>query len=574
MLLGIGLNAVLWIISSTRGQPQVISIVVSPAAHDWVYFGLLPPIIFEAGFSMRKRGFFDNLVPILLYAVVGTLVATLAASAMLYACVTIGWIKGSITLGHCLLFAALISPTDPVATLSVLREVRAPPMLRNCIFGEATLNDALSLVFFHIVRKHYHRLEAGNGLVSTASDTLIDLTWAATGSLLVGCALGLGCAFATQQLRRLRRAAGTRSGHADQADDGRGGSGHSEDVPHAELALLATVALLTFTASEQLGFSGIFSLFVCGTLTRHYTYHNLSDAAQAAVTTFFATLSMICENGLATMLGVAAFDYGVVAKVEASHLPLAALTLPIIFISRALNIFPLSLIANCLRKRTGKYAKVPIGWRMQVIMWFSGMRGALSFAMAIALDDDRYPHPVPPAIYHTLLYATLSTIVATTLLMAPATRPLIQLLDLRAADGAGGGTLLGLLCSPNDGASVDSNLSSLSLSLLGNAPADTPSTSSTLRARMITPSPPPRRVLRHPSALPPSSAVELASAPEPSSPTVLSSDENDAEQRALPSHDVGTSPGMSPGLHSLYRYFRQLELLHLKPIFGGRLREV
>ena len=59
------------------------SSLVSPAAHDWVYFGLLPPIIFEAGFSMRKRGFFDNLVPILLYAVAGTLIATFAAGAML-----------------------------------------------------------------------------------------------------------------------------------------------------------------------------------------------------------------------------------------------------------------------------------------------------------------------------------------------------------------------------------------------------------------------------------------------------------------------------------------------------------
>ena len=61
----------------------------------------------------------------------------------------------SLTLGHCLLFAALISPTDPVATLSVLREVHAPPILRNCIFGEATLNDALSIVVFHVIRKHF-----------------------------------------------------------------------------------------------------------------------------------------------------------------------------------------------------------------------------------------------------------------------------------------------------------------------------------------------------------------------------------------------------------------------------------
>ena len=85
MLLGIGLNFSYWLTSLVLQQPpQVISIVVSPAAHDWVYFGLLPPIIFEAGFSMRKRGFFYNIVPILLYAVAGTLIATFAAGAMIF----------------------------------------------------------------------------------------------------------------------------------------------------------------------------------------------------------------------------------------------------------------------------------------------------------------------------------------------------------------------------------------------------------------------------------------------------------------------------------------------------------
>lgn len=77
LLVGGALNFSVWLGSRlVTGRPQVLSVVVSPAVHDVVYFALLPPIIFEAGFSMRKRGFFDNLVPILLYAVVGTMIAT------------------------------------------------------------------------------------------------------------------------------------------------------------------------------------------------------------------------------------------------------------------------------------------------------------------------------------------------------------------------------------------------------------------------------------------------------------------------------------------------------------------
>ena len=58
-------------------------------------------------------------------------------------------------------------------------------------------------------------------------------------------------------------------------------------------------------------------------------------------------------------------------------LSFALLTLPVLFVARALNIFPLSALANRLRR--GK--KPPISPPMQVVMWFSGMRGALSFAL-------------------------------------------------------------------------------------------------------------------------------------------------------------------------------------------------
>ncbi len=153
MIVGAILNFGVWIGSHIlTGTAKTLSVVVSTEVHAVVYFAFLPPIIFEAGFSMRKRGFFDNLVPILLYAVAGTLVATCVAALMLHALSHAGIVLTPLNPGEALLFATLISPTDPVATLSVLRQVNAPPALRNCIFGEATLNDALSIVLFNVVR--------------------------------------------------------------------------------------------------------------------------------------------------------------------------------------------------------------------------------------------------------------------------------------------------------------------------------------------------------------------------------------------------------------------------------------
>ena len=132
-----------------------LEIANSPDVHDIIYFALLPPIIYEAGFSMRKRGFFANFVPILLLSVLGTLISILSTGFLLYGLAeaeVLHFKHGELSIAEAMLFGSLISSTDPVATLSILRGVSAPPLLYDLIFGESALNDALSIVFFNAFR--------------------------------------------------------------------------------------------------------------------------------------------------------------------------------------------------------------------------------------------------------------------------------------------------------------------------------------------------------------------------------------------------------------------------------------
>ena len=524
LLVGIGMNAAVCIFSYLfLGTAQAVSVVMSPGVHDIVYLGLLPPIIFEAGFSMRKRGFFHNLVPILLYAIAGTIIATLTAGGLLYALSRHRFLSVPMQLGECFLFAALISPTDPVATLSVLREVNAPPVLKNCIFGEATLNDALSIVLFNVLRVHYMTLsDSDEQLYDTAMDIVRDLLWSAFGSMITGCAFALGVAYFTRRLRLLSIGSRFES---------------TEHIAHAELSLLTMLAMLTFTASERLGFSGIASLFVCGALTRHYTYHNLSPEAQAASMTLFLTLATMCETGLSTLLGVAVFDYLIWfhGGLFGMRFTLATLTIPTLFISRALNIFPLTALVNRLRR--GRKGEISI--EMQIVMWFSGMRGALSFALAVTLSRG-LPQSLAHDVYHQLVAATLFTITVTTLLMAPATRPLIRVLKVGA---------------PTD---------------LQKPFLPTPYIPTSRHAP--TPSPP----MGQPPS--PSSRPERIYVP-PSNGSVRDSLEgstagDDSESDIAPPSLRQTPPpleesgAVSPS--KLYRMFRRFENEQIKPVFGGR----
>jgi len=420
-----------------------------------------------------------------------------------------------------------------VATLSVLRQVNAPPALRNCIFGEATLNDALSIVLFKVIKEHVSDFEAEEFVSSIGCDIVYMLL----GSMLAGGAFSLVGAYVTRRLLFLRLSAGR--GSSDSSE------GHSrEPMPHVEISLVATIALFTYAAAERLGLSGIMALFVGGAMTRHYTFHNLSEAAQESSTSFFLTLSSLAETSLATLLGVAGFDYlalGARDNLDTTlgrrenhmiDLSFAVATLPVLFLARALNIFPLSQVANSCRP-----AKKHITLPMQTVMWFSGNRGALSFALAVTLND---PHsPVSRFLFHQIVAATLMTIAVTTLLMAPCTPHLINSLHLGVPDK---GLVQALLDVESPGVHRRSPPSA------AGAPSGT-SFFAVPPFELLLPGPP----------------TPIAETPKANKASMESLDSDD-EPKPI-EEDSPTKVGSSTHVR---RVLRRLEQAYLKPIFGGR----
>jgi solute carrier family 9 (sodium/hydrogen exchanger), member 8 len=135
IIFGLICGAVLASMSETR----VHSAGLDP---EILFFGLLPPIILEAGFNTQRKGFFSNFWAILLLAIVGTLIATFVTGWMLVWMGQRGWIT-QFTDAEAFLYGSLISAIDPVATLLVFKKCKAPSMLFNLVFGESVLNDAV-----------------------------------------------------------------------------------------------------------------------------------------------------------------------------------------------------------------------------------------------------------------------------------------------------------------------------------------------------------------------------------------------------------------------------------------------
>jgi sodium/hydrogen exchanger 8 len=115
---------------------------------------LLPPILFESAINMETAPFFKNFGTINLYAVFGTLIATFITGLLLF---VVGWLGLAVSMPFvvCMAFGALISATDPVAVLSLFKQMNTDKNLYALIFGESVLNDAVAIICFDSMIKSY-----------------------------------------------------------------------------------------------------------------------------------------------------------------------------------------------------------------------------------------------------------------------------------------------------------------------------------------------------------------------------------------------------------------------------------
>ncbi|KDO19599.1 sodium/hydrogen exchanger 3 [Saprolegnia parasitica CBS 223.65] len=360
---------------------------------------LLPPIIYEAGFSVKRVHFFSNLGAIMSTAIVGTLIATGVTGGAIY----VGGLYGVITplsWIESFLFGALISAVDPVATLACFEKLNAPPLLFNIVFGESLLNDAVVIALYQTLSKWKPDATfSASGLGSVLGSTLAMLG----GSLVVSAAITLAGAFLMNRdlFSRLHL------------------------FPAYEISLCLIFSLLTYYAAESLHLSGIVALFFSGILTAHYHFHTLSLPGQQSFRHLLHTFAFVCETLVFVFMGTS------LVFVFAGHTDdgmtwhdidwtFIGFTLGFLLLSRLLNIVPLLAVSNLWRR-----AHERISPTTMFVIWFAGLRGAISFALVKTwtfVDADGTSHR--PLIVST----TLIIVVFTTLVLGGLTGPLLAAL--------------------------------------------------------------------------------------------------------------------------------------------------
>ncbi|XP_067903170.1 sodium/hydrogen exchanger 6a [Heterodontus francisci] len=318
-----------------------------------VFFNiLLPPIIFYAGYSLKRRHFFRNLGSILAYAFIGTVISCIVIGLIMYGCVKlmalIGQLSGDFYFTDCLLFGALISATDPVTVLAIFNELQADVDLYALLFGESVLNDAVAIVLSSsIVAYQPEGVNAHNFDVAAMFKSFGIFLGIFSGSFALGSATGVLTALVTK-FTKLR------------------------DFPLLETALFFLMSWSTFLLAEACGFTGVVAVLFCGITQAHYTYNNLSPESRIRTKQLFELLNFLAENFIFSYMGLTLFTF----KSHVFNPTFIFAAFLAVFLGRAANIYPLSFLLNLGRRKK-------IGSNLQHMMMFAGLRGAMAFALAI-----------------------------------------------------------------------------------------------------------------------------------------------------------------------------------------------
>lgn len=343
---------------------------------------ILPPIMFDAGYHTDKSNFIKNLGTIFAFAVFGTIIAALVFAISLYTGQLM--LPGPhLTFTETLMFGSLISSVDPVATLAVFKAIKVDTVLHMIVFGESSLNDAVSISLFRTFSSF-----GKSGQEISAWGCIVLFLYEFFGSIAMGIALGMLSALVFKHL-------------------------NLREKPALETALFILWSYTPFVLCEALGLSGILGILFVGMMMVHYTHYSLSTVGQTTTTQLYRTLGFLAETCCFVNLGLTLPFMQ--SNIRWGYVLIA---IPSLLLSRTCSVFPTGYVCNLLRT-------TQISYNHMTIIWWSGIRGAVSFALALNF----------PTGHHDIVIATTMTLALfTVIVQGGGTRPLLGLLNMNAKE--------------------------------------------------------------------------------------------------------------------------------------------
>ena len=314
--------------------------------------------------------------PILMFATLGVITSTFLIGGMMY--MVAGWLGHEIDFIYCLLFGALISPTDPIAVLGILKEAKAPKKLEIKIVGESLFNDGVGVVVFLVILAI-----AEKGLASVDAEEVGFLFFE---EVFGGIALGLLLGWVGFQLMKT--------------------------IDHYETEVMITLALVMgiYSVAHLLHFSGPLAVVVAGIYIGNKSPQIAwSKTTQNYVDKFWELLDVLLNAILFVLIG---FEL-LIITINGEYIMFGLVAIPMVLLARWLALKgPIELFKN-------KLDFIP---RTDLIMTWGGIRGGISIALALSLKPE-----MERELFITVTYIiVVFSIIAQGLTIGPLVRTLLK----------------------------------------------------------------------------------------------------------------------------------------------------
>jgi CPA1 family monovalent cation:H+ antiporter len=292
---------------------------------------IVPPLIFEAAMRTRYRVFRTVRMTVLLLAILGVIVSALLSGFALNLAL-------GLPLVVALTFGVIVSPTDPVSVVNILKRTNAPERLTTILETEAYFNDATAVILYPVAIS----------LTFSPLQSLSLFAYTFGGGILVGLIVS-GIA---EVLYRLI------------------------SEPLAETYFTIAVMFGSYVFAESLGVSGLVAVAIAGIYMGNRTMRiAMSEETRLTMTKFWEVVTFMVTSFAFLLLGLRA-DFSLLV----TFAPFIVAAFVVIFLARVASVYPIVALANLVEE------KIPRSWTRLIAA--AGLRGAVSVALALSLPDD------------------------------------------------------------------------------------------------------------------------------------------------------------------------------------------
>lgn len=318
-------------------------------------------LLFAGGFHINAKDLKQQRLPILMLATVGTILSTFIVGGLAY--YTFRFFDFPIPFIYCLLFGSLISPTDPIAVLGILKEAKIPHTLESKIAGESLFNDGVAVVIFLTISEI-----AGSGLNHFSGlDIAVLFAQEAVGGILFGLVLGY---IGYKTLKSI-------------------------DSYKVEVLITLALVMVGYYLADLLHVSGPLAMVVAGIITGSKGVAvAMSDVTKDYLSKFWELVDEILNAILFLFIGIEML----IVKMNTVILLIGVVMIVFVLAARWLSVaLPVQIL-----KRWVTFEK----HALKILTW-GGLRGGISVALALSLPATSYREQFVAITYIIVIFSIL-----------------------------------------------------------------------------------------------------------------------------------------------------------------------